>query len=105
MAIRQMVVGYDTKDPVERLDWTEDWSDVLDPIQDQVKTFICVVTVYGEDEPTDELTIGGEQFTARDTTAFVEDGVLGRKYVVSHIIGTKDGRRFKRSHLVLIVRK
>lgn len=102
----QQIVGSDTKDPIERLDWTENWADILDPIKDTIAKFWVVVTFYkGDDTPTDELIVGGEQNTSRDTTAFVEEGILGRKYVVSHIIKTAGGRVFKRSHLITIVRK
>lgn len=95
---RQTYVGSDSKDPIERLDWTENWADTLVPIDDAIVALTCKVTFPGtQDDASHEITIESSQFTELDTTMMLEGGMPGKTYAASFIIDTARRRRFKRS--------
>lgn len=95
---RQTYVGTATKDPVDRIDWTENWAGLLVPIDDRIAALTCVVTYAGtQDDASTEITVAGSQFTDLDTTITLEGGVAGKSYAASFIIDTARKRRLKRS--------
>lgn len=103
---RQKHVGTATKDPVERIDWTENWAGLLVPIDDHIVALTCVVSYWGtQDDATSEILIAGSQFTDLDTTITLEGGVAGKNYAASFIIDTFRLRRFKRSIRVRVFLK
>lgn len=93
----QVFVGTVRKDPDEILDYTEDWTDVLDPIEDQIKD--AAFTATGD------LEVWESQFTLTDTTIWLSKGTVGVKYAASVVITTAAGRKFKRSIRVNCIKR
>lgn len=103
---RQTFVGTATKDPRERIDWTENWAGVLVPIDDTITALTCLVTYPGTlEDASAEITIANSQFTELDTTITLEAGVADKRYAASFIIDTARRRRFVRSIQVRVYLK
>jgi hypothetical protein len=85
----QVFVAVVKKDPEEILDYTEDWTDVLDPIEDQISN--AAFSTSGD------LQVWESQFTVSDTTIWLSGGTAGVKYAASVVVTTTAGRKFKRS--------
>lgn len=93
-----MYVGRVMKGPTERLDWTENWSALLVPIEDSIIDLSCSVD--------GGLTIWSELFTDMDTTLWLDvGGTVGQKYTASFDITTFNGRKFRRSIAVSCVQR
>lgn len=96
--VNQLYVGKVKKGPTERLDWTENWADILVPIEDSIIDLSCTVDTG--------LTIWSETFTDMDTTLWIDiGGVAGTRYTASFDITTASGRKFRRSILVNCVQR
>lgn len=103
---RQKYIGIATKDPRERIDWTENWSGLLVPIDDHIVAMTPVVTFPGTlDDASAEIVIAGSQFTEMDTTITLEAGLASSSYAASCIIDTFRRRRFVRSIRVRVFLK
>ncbi|MCG7592377.1 hypothetical protein [Mycobacterium sp. PSTR-4-N] len=98
---RQTFVGTGTKDPRERIDWTQNWADLLVPLDDHIVALTPIICFPGTlDDASAEITIANSQFTELDTTLTIEDGINGRTYAASCIVDTFRRRRFVRSYRV-----
>lgn len=103
---RQTYVGTATKDPRERIDWTENWAGLLVPIDDHIVALKCIVNHPGtQDDASSEITIDNSLYTQFDTTIWLEDGVADKSYAASFIIDTFRKRRFVRSIKVRVFLK
>lgn len=96
--MRQTYVGEASKDPIERIDWTENWAGLLVPIDDKIVSFDWAITFANtQDDASGELFVASTSFTALDTTMMLYGGVADKTYAASFIIDTARLRRFKRS--------
>jgi hypothetical protein len=92
-------------DPDERLDYTENWADVLTPIDDLIAELTCTVTDVRTGAPVTGLDIYNSQFTDLDTTMWLENCTAGVRFAASFLITTVARRKFKRSIRVIGVRR
>lgn len=97
MTSRQLYVNSSRKGPTEILDHSVNWADVLVPIEDEIVDF--TVDVDGD------MKVWSSQFTAYDTTVWLDGGTAGMRYTVGHNITTAEGRKMRRSVLVLCVER
>ena len=101
----RLYVGTVRLDPDERLDYTENWSDVLTPIGDLITELTCTVTDPKTGSVIAGLDIYNSQFTELDTTTWLENCTPGARFTVSFLITTAALRKFKRSIRVIGVRR
>lgn len=94
---RQLYVDTTRKGPTEILDHSLNWIDILGPIDDTITDFTA--------DANGDLVVWSSQFTAYDTTVWINGGTAGTKYTVSHNITTAGGRKFRRSVLILCVQR
>lgn len=94
---RQLYVDTTRKGPTEVLDHSISWIDILDPIEDTIAD--------AQFEVDGDMAVANAQFTAYDTTLWLENGTAGTKYTASHTITTAAGRRFRRSVRVVCVQR
>lgn len=92
-------------DPDERLDYTENWADVLTPIEDLIAELKCTVTDAKTGAVVTGLEIYNSQFTELDTTMWLENCTVGSRFSASYLITTVAGRKFKRSICVIGVQR
>lgn len=100
---RQRYVGTSVKGPTEILDHTEDWADVLVPLEDRIVDVVHSVTVANSSSV--DMVLAGSQFTDYDTTMWLESGTAGVDYAASHEIVTEKGRRLRRTVRVRCVKR
>jgi hypothetical protein len=75
-----------TKDPSDVVDYTLDWSLILNS-NDSIEAAEFIV------EPASELTVLSVNFTATQATCWLQAGVLGLTYAVTCRVTTADGRQ------------
>ena len=102
MSTRQLYIRIGRQGPTEIVDYTIDWSDTLDLIDDEIVDAQHTVTHYNGGEP---MQIWLSQFTAADSTVWLTGGIPGEKYVSTTTIRTREGRVFVRSELIRCVKR
>lgn len=85
------------KDPDATLDYTMDWSDWLDPVQDAI--------IAVEWLPDEGLTVANSSHTATTATAMVSGGAVAERLNLTCRITTRDGRTDDRSITLNIVNR
>lgn len=105
MSARQLYVRTARQGPAEIVDYTLDWSKVLDSIDDAILDCQHTVTHYDDGEGDGHMWVWRSQFTPADTTVWLTGGVLGEKYVATTTVTTRDDRVFVRSELIRCVKR
>ena len=85
--------GTFVKDPSERLDYQEDWSDWLD--SDTISSSIWSV-------PTGLTQYGSATSTTTVATIWLSGGTHGQEYLVTNTVTTAGGRIGERSIKILV---
>lgn len=83
------------KDPEERLDYTQDWSDCL---KDEEVIISSVMT------PSVGIVVDDSSYTATTATAWLTGGTTG-VYAVKNVVTTNEGRIYTKSMFVRVIDK